>query len=221
MTAVNSVDFSHHLEIPDCQSAIILRLVDLFFCIAALIICLPVLLVVAAVIWAQDRGPIIYRQRRFGWHGRSFQCLKFRTMVMDADERLRLLLEKDPMAREEWERDQKLRHDPRVTRIGSVLRKLSLDELPQLLNVLMGDMSLVGPRPIIADEAIRYGHRYWTYCHVRPGITGIWQISGRNDVRYSRRVAMDVMYARKLSLRLYLSVLLSTPAALLLRRGAY
>jgi exopolysaccharide production protein ExoY len=142
-------------------------------------------------------------------------------MVIDADARLKDLLERDPQARAEWEADHKLRNDPRITRIGHFLRKSSLDELPQFFNVLMGEMSLVGPRPIVADEIVKYGRYFANYCRVRPGITGLWQISGRNDVSYRRRVAMDIAYVRSKSLALDMSILLLTVPRVVARRGSY
>jgi len=143
-------------------------------------------------------------------------------MVVDSDARLQTLLAIDPEARREWELDRKLRNDPRITGVGNFLRKSSLDELPQLINVRRGEMSLVGPRPIVGAEISRYGHRFSDYCAVRPGITGLWQISGRSDVDYRRRVAMDVVYARRRPRTgLYLYILVMTAPAVLLRRGAY
>lgn len=203
------------------DGARLVRTLDVVISLCALVFALPLFLVIALAIKARGRGPILFRQRRLGLHGRSFYCLKFRTMEVDAAERLQALFANDPAARAEWARDHKLRNDPRITPIGGFLRKSSFDELPQLLNVLQGHMSLVGPRPITADEARRYGSRYWTYCTIRPGITGLWQISGRNDTSYRRRVAMDAVYARRFSVKLYLKVLVGTPPAMLTSRGAY
>ena len=166
------------------------------------------------------RRPALFSHGRLGEGGRRFKCLKFRSMRTDADERLHQLLASDPQARIEWARDHKLRQDPRITPLGVFLRRSSLDELPQFLNVLRGEMSLVGPRPIVEAEIPRYGHYFGHYCANKPGITGLWQISGRNDVGYRRRVAMDVIYARRRSLGLYLWILLATAPAVLLRRGA-
>ncbi|MEJ8630088.1 sugar transferase [Sphingomonas sp. I4] len=148
-------------------------------------------------------------------------CYKFRSMALDADARLARLLASDPAARAEWHRDHKLRRDPRVTTIGRFIRKTSLDELPQLFNILRGEMSLVGPRPIVAAEVRRYGKHFADYCSVRPGITGIWQISGRNDTSYRRRVAMDSLMARRMSPRLYARVLIGTARSVLTGHGAY
>lgn len=142
-------------------------------------------------------------------------------MVKDADEVLKEYLEKHPELREEWERDQKLRSDPRVTRIGRILRQTSLDELPQLWNVLRGEMSLVGPRPIVQDEVIKYGEKFALYIKVKPGMTGLWQVSGRNDTTYQERVNLDTYYIRNWSLWLDLYILARTAWVVLTRKGAY
>jgi lipopolysaccharide/colanic/teichoic acid biosynthesis glycosyltransferase len=179
------------------------------------------MILTALVIKLQDGGPILFGHTRLGYGGRSFKCLKFRSMVVDAEERLQRLLEHDPIARKEWAADQKLRVDPRITPFGVLLRKSSIDELPQLLNVLRGDMSIVGPRPIVQAEISRYGRFYRHYCAVRPGITGLWQVSGRNDVTYRQRVALDSLYARRRSLGLNVWILFKTVPAVLLRKGSY
>lgn len=140
---------------------------------------------------------------------------------MDSQERLARHLAQDPAARREWEKDHKLRDDPRITALGRFLRKSSIDEIPQLLNVLAGEMSIVGPRPIVLDEIYRYGSRFASYCKVRPGITGLWQVSGRNNVNYRRRVAMDVAYVRNRSVLLDLKIIAATIPAVLQSRGSY
>jgi Undecaprenyl-phosphate galactose phosphotransferase WbaP len=187
----------------------------------ALLFFLPVMILVALAIWCQDRGPIFFAHRRIGRDGRKFPCLKFRSMAIDAEERLQEVLAADPKARAEWERDHKLRNDPRVTRLGLFLRKSSLDELPQLINVIRGEMDLVGPRPIVDGEVCKYGARFKHYCAVNPGITGLWQVSGRNDATYRSRVAMDCVYAKSKSLALDLWILVATVPAVLLRKGSY
>jgi lipopolysaccharide/colanic/teichoic acid biosynthesis glycosyltransferase len=187
----------------------------------ALLFFLPLMILVALAIWCQDRGPVFFAHRRIGRDGRKFSCLKFRSMAIDAEERLQALLEGDPLARAEWERDHKLRDDPRVTRLGLFLRKSSLDELPQLINVIRGEMDLVGPRPIVDGEVPKYGARFKHYCAVNPGITGLWQVSGRNDASYRSRVAMDCVYAKSKSLPLDLWILVATVPAVLLRKGSY
>jgi lipopolysaccharide/colanic/teichoic acid biosynthesis glycosyltransferase len=187
----------------------------------ALIFLAPVMIAVAVAVFAQDGGPILFAHRRIGRAGRHFYCLKFRTMAVDAETRLEALLAEDPQARAEWERDHKLRDDPRVTRLGAFLRRSSLDELPQLFNILRGEMSLVGPRPIVDAEVSKYGRRFRNYCAVKPGITGLWQVSGRNDTSYRTRVALDCVYARDRNLLLDSYIILSTVPAVLTRRGSY
>jgi lipopolysaccharide/colanic/teichoic acid biosynthesis glycosyltransferase len=189
--------------------------------LAALLFALPIMLGVGFAVFIQDGGPVLFAHRRIGRDGRSFRCLKFRSMATDAEARLADLLARDPQARAEWEQDHKLRNDPRVTRLGEFLRKSSLDELPQLFNVLRGEMSLVGPRPIVEAEIAKYGRRFPQYCAVKPGITGLWQISGRNDTSYRTRVALDCLYAERRSLLLDAKVLAATVPAVLMRRGSY
>lgn len=197
------------------------RAFDVVLAALALVFLAPFMALLCVAVRLSDGGPAVFSHTRIGRGGRPFQCLKFRTMVVDAEFRLQKLLASDPVARAEWAADQKLRRDPRVTALGRFLRKSSLDELPQLLNVLRGEMSLVGPRPIVTAEIMRYGRWFPRYCSVRPGITGLWQVNGRNDVSYRRRVAMDVLYARKRSLTLYVGILARTVPALLLRSGSY
>ena len=189
--------------------------------IISLIFFAPLMCLIALAVYVQDGGPIFFAHRRIGQNGRTFYCFKFRSMAVDAEERLAALLEEDPQAREEWERDHKLRRDPRITRVGAFLRKTSLDELPQLINVLRGDMCLVGPRPIVEAEVAKYGRRFSDYCAVKPGITGLWQVSGRNDTSYRTRVALDCVYARNRTLLLDAYILACTLPAVLARRGSY
>lgn len=198
-----------------------LRLLDVTIALLALLFFLPLLVIISVLILVTDPGPVIFAHKRIGHGGKPFYCLKFRSMAVDAKERLEALLAADPRARKEWLLNQKLRDDPRITRIGAVLRKTSLDELPQLLNVLRGDMSLVGPRPIVVDEIERYGRYFTHYCRVRPGITGLWQVSGRSDVSYRRRVAFDVVYTRSYSVALNTKILLFTIPCVLRQRGSY
>jgi len=199
---------------------VLVRLFDIMIAAALLIFLAPLLLLVAALVYIVDPGPIFFAHRRLGQDGRSFPCLKFRSMVVDAEQRLNRLLVTSAEAREEWARDFKLKHDPRITRIGHFLRKSSIDELPQLINVLRGEMSLVGPRPIVEKEIARYGRYYAHYSAVKPGLTGLWQVSGRNSVSYRRRVALDVSYARNKSLGLDLRILVMTVPAVLLAKGS-
>jgi undecaprenyl-phosphate galactose phosphotransferase len=188
---------------------------------ALLVATLSPLLTLIAFLAARDGGPVFFGHRRIGADGRSFICWKFRTMVMNADRVLEQLLETDPEARAEWESSCKLKHDPRITPIGKFLRTTSLDELPQLFNVLKGEMSLVGPRPIVTDEVWRYGAAFHDYTRCRPGITGIWQVSGRNDVDYGGRVRLDRQYARAWSLGTDIKLLWKTIFVVIRRRGAY
>ncbi len=180
----------------------------------------PLILVIAVVLGLQGE-PVLYRHRRIGLGGRTFECLKFRTMVPGADRALHRLLEADPRLKLEWARDRKLRHDPRTTFLGRILRSTSLDELPQLWNVVRGEMSLVGPRPIVQEEALKYGRNLRAYLAVKPGITGLWQVMGRNDTGYRRRVALDTYYARNRRLTLDLLILLKTLRVVVGRSGAY
>jgi exopolysaccharide production protein ExoY len=199
----------------------LVRLLDITVSLLAILLLAPVFIGVALAVRLTSRGPILFAHRRIGLGGATFPCLKFRTMVIDAEARLREILESDPAAREEWARDHKLRRDPRITPIGRFLRGSSLDELPQLLNVLRGEMSLVGPRPIVAGEIGRYGRYYGHYCQCRPGITGLWQVSGRNNVSYRRRVAMDVCYVSNRNLAFNMRIMLLTVPMVLLARGSY
>jgi lipopolysaccharide/colanic/teichoic acid biosynthesis glycosyltransferase len=189
--------------------------------LALLVFFLPVMVLVALAVYAQDGGPILFAHRRIGCNGRAFYCLKFRSMAVDAEQRLANLLAVDVAARAEWEQDHKLRRDPRVTPLGGFLRKSSLDELPQLLNVLRGEMSLVGPRPIVEAEVAKYGHRFQHYCAVKPGITGLWQVSGRNDTSYRTRVALDSLYAHRRNVGLDAYIMACTLPVVLAKKGSY
>lgn len=170
---------------------------------------------------ARTGRPILYRHPRVGHGGKPFVCLKFRTMVPNADEVLTEYLETHPRAGEEWERRHKLRHDPRITRFGAWLRRTSLDELPQLINVVRGEMSLVGPRPVVEDELARYGRDIGYYLAGKPGLTGLWQVSGRNDLDYERRVHLDCWYIQNWSLWMDVQILVKTPRAVIRGDGAY
>jgi exopolysaccharide production protein ExoY len=180
----------------------------------------PVMLLSAGLIWRRDGAPILFGHYRVGRDGRLFRCLKFRTMVRDAPACLERLLRDDPLARAEWERDQKLANDPRITPIGHFLRRTSLDELPQLFNVLRGDMALVGPRPITVPELERYGDSRWHYLSGLPGMTGLWQVSGRNATSYDERVALDRRYVEQHGVGDDLRILWRTVSVVLARDGA-
>lgn len=188
---------------------------------AALIVFFAPLMALIALAVCLDGGPVFYAHSRIGPDGQRFRCLKFRTMVANAEQVLKAALARDAAMRAEWESSFKLRHDPRVTRIGRVLRAFSLDELPQLFNVLRGEMSLVGPRPIVEAEIDRYGSQFAAYCACRPGITGLWQVRGRSDVSYARRVELDAQYAQTWSLWLDFQILLNTVVVVVRRDGAY
>lgn len=196
------------------------RVLELLLVTLALIFLLPLLIILAVAVKATSRGPALYRQDRLGLDGRLFGCLKFRSMQIDAGERLAALLETDPIAAQEWAVYRKLTNDPRITPLGHFLRRSSLDELPQLFNVLTGEMSLVGPRPIVVDEVHFYGRHISTYCSVRPGISGLWQISGRSNTTYRRRVAFDRLYVKRKSFGLDVAITLKTIPAVLTSRGA-
>ena len=192
-----------------------------FVAATLLILLLSPLLAALSILIRKDGGTAMYGHTRVGRDGRKFKCLKFRSMQIDADKVLKKLLEDDPAARAEWDKDFKLKNDPRITRIGHFLRKTSLDELPQLFNVVMGDMSLVGPRPIVEEELERYGEQVALYLEVNPGMTGLWQISGRNDTTYAERVALDTWYVQNWSLWYDIAILFKTIGVVFKRSGAY
>ena len=190
--------------------------------VAAMALCLLPGLCIMAALWAtMGRKHIFYKTTRLGKRGRPFVCWKFRTMVPNAEQRLQELLAADPALAKEWAQAGKLRNDPRITRLGAWLRKTSLDEIPQLWNVLRREMALIGPRPIVTAEVPRYGQAYEVVSAVKPGITGLWQVSGRSDVDYDTRVALDSFYAQNWSLWLDLWIFLRTFAVVLVQRGAY
>lgn len=191
------------------------RCMDLVLSVAILIALSPIMLAIAAVIRLRLGGPVIFAQERLGFGGRTFTCFKFRSMPINAEELLERHLAANAEAAEEWRQTRKLLHDPRVGCLGNILRKSSLDELPQLFNVVRGDMSLVGPRPIVQAELANYGRYASEYCSTRPGITGLWQTSGRNRVSYRGRVARDHVYVRNWSLRLDAVLLLKTVRAVM------
>ena len=181
----------------------------------------PIFVLVALTLKAGYGGPILFRHERVGRNGVAFRCLKFRTMHKDSDRILAECLESDSDLRQEWTRTQKLRRDPRIHGLGFILRKSSMDELPQLFNVVRGEMSIVGPRPIIREEAENYGSDLGSYLALRPGITGLWQVSGRNNTTYSERVACDVKYFEQRSFRTDLGILLRTVMVVISSDGAY
>src|SRR5450432_4895243 len=197
------------------------RVIDVTLAVSGIILLAPLLIICFLATVMTSAGPALFRHRRVGFNGKHFDCLKFRTMVTDAPERLNQLLESDPVAAAEWAANRKLRRDPRVTAIGDILRRSSLDELPQLFNVLRGDMSIVGPRPVTEEELYRYSGAIHAYLACRPGITGLWQVSGRSNVTYSKRVACDTFYACKWSMALDAKIVIVTIPTLLFSDSAY
>ena len=214
-----AVEIKHNLLDPWSRRS--KRALDLVGTVAGALLLSPLLLVIYIIIKLSSRGPVFYKQMRLGADGNHFSCWKFRTMRPDAAFILTELLRDNPVLREEWEKEQKLRNDPRVTPIGRLLRKTSLDELPQLWNVLRGEMTLVGPRPIVDAEIPKYGETYNLYQRVGPGMTGLWQVSGRNETTYEERVTLDAYYVRNWSIWLDFIILVRTLKILLSRAGAY
>ncbi|MDR1777801.1 MAG: undecaprenyl-phosphate galactose phosphotransferase WbaP [Desulfovibrio sp.] len=208
-------------NLSDKRRLFVKRCMDVLICLLGLPVLLPIGLVLACAIRLDSPGPALYRHKRIGRGGREIRIYKFRTMVLKADAALRECLARDAALREEWNSFHKLKNDPRVTRVGAFLRKTSLDELPQLINVLQGSMSLVGPRPIVTAEVKKYGPVYEEYCRVRPGITGLWQVSGRNDTSYAERVAYDAHYIRNWSVWMDVWILARTAPVALTGYGAY
>jgi lipopolysaccharide/colanic/teichoic acid biosynthesis glycosyltransferase len=196
---------------------------DIVFSLAVLSLGAPVFLMLAALVKATSKGPVFYVQQRVGRDYRSFGCIKFRTMRPDAEQVLNKILADSPELEAEFINDFKLKDDPRITRIGKFLRRSSLDELPQFFNVLRGEMSVVGPRPIVDQELPRYGGRMEEVLAVRPGLTGLWQVSGRNNLSYQKRVRLDIHYARQRNFSLDLKIILRTIGVILdpRDRGAY
>ena len=197
------------------------RMLDILLVLLSLPLLLPLILGLAVALKLRDPGPLLYGHRRVGFQGREFRCWKFRTMVTNGDEVLERHLAENPDAARMWQEQRKLVDDPRVTKIGAVMRKLSLDELPQLLNVLSGEMSLVGPRPVVADELQRYASSARYYLAVRPGLSGLWQISGRSDTSYAERVRLDRFYVSNWNLWQDLRIIFVTIPAVAMSRGAH
>jgi Undecaprenyl-phosphate galactose phosphotransferase WbaP len=196
-------------------------LIDLIATLLGGFILLPMIVIIALLIKLDSPGPIFYGQTRLGQRGEEFKAWKFRTMVQNADRVLKDYLEAHPEMNEAWQRDQKLRYDPRVTRVGRFLRRTSLDELPQLWNILRGEMSLVGPRPIVEEEIPRYKDKFSLYTKVVPGLTGLWQVSGRNNITYEERVSLDAYYVRNWSVWLDVYILARTIWVVVTGEGAY
>lgn len=211
------------LSVEDLKGDFAKRLFDIVFSLLVLILFSPVYVLLASLIAIGSPGPVFYRQKRIGKNYKPFGCIKFRTMVTNADEILRDMIETSPELRQEFEGNFKLKNDPRVTWIGRFLRVTSLDEFPQFWNVLKGDMSVVGPRPLVAEELFMYGRNIDKILTIKPGITGLWQVSGRNDIPYERRVQIDVYYVSFRNLWLDLWVIFKTIGVVIFptNNGAY
>jgi exopolysaccharide production protein ExoY len=197
------------------------RVIDVILALSGIVLLSPLLIICFVAIVLTSPGPAVFRHRRVGFKRKYFDCYKFRTMVTDAPERLSHLLDTDREAAAEWKANCKLHNDPRVTAIGSILRKSSLDELPQLFNVLKGDMSIVGPRPVTEEELVRYCGTMDAYLACRPGITGLWQVSGRSTTTYKRRVACDAFYAQNWSMILDAKIMIVTLPSVLHSDSAF
>ena len=199
------------------------RIGDIVFSLIVLTLGSPIFILIAILVKLSSPGSVFYIQKRVGRNYREFGCIKFRTMYKDADDLLPNLLEKYPLMRKEFEKDFKLRQDPRITKLGRFLRRSSLDELPQFFNVLKGEMSVVGPRPIVSNEIIKYSLFMEEVISVRPGLTGLWQVSGRNNLSYKKRVELDLLYARNRNFLLDLEIIILTLGVLLfpMDRGAF
>ena len=199
------------------------RIGDVIFSLLVLILGSPIFIFIGILVKLSSRGSVFYIQKRVGRNYREFGCIKFRTMYKNADELLPNLLEKYPLMRKEFEKDFKLRQDPRITKLGRFLRRSSLDELPQFFNVLRGEMSVVGPRPIVSNEIHKYSLFMEEVISVRPGLTGLWQVSGRNNLSYKKRVELDLLYARNRNFILDLEIIILTLGVLLfpMDRGAF
>lgn len=197
------------------------RLFDVSCTLAIIVLASPLLLVLTFAALISSKGPILYGHQRVGFRGQEFMCLKFRTMVVDGDKVLADHLAADPAAAAEWDQNQKLRNDPRITPLGQFLRKTSLDELPQLINILRGEMSLIGPRPVVHEELVRYGTRRAAYLSARPGLSGLWQVSGRSATTYERRTELDEIYVNSWSLWGDVKIMLRTLPEMLPSSRAY
>ena len=196
---------------------------DFLFSMIILIACLPLFIIISLLIKLSSRGPIFFLQERIGRNNVSFKCIKFRTMHPEAKDILENLLMKDPKFKIEFEKTHKIKNDPRITTIGKLLRKTSLDELPQFINVLRNEMSIIGPRPIVSKEKKKYGKNIKKVLSIKPGITGLWQVSGRNNLTYKKRVNLDLNYAENYNFLMDLRILIRTIGVILfpLDRGAY
>jgi len=218
-----STGYRRSLSLPSTlfRYRVVKRVLDILLVILALPVLVPALLIVTLVVKLTSPGPAFFSHRRICRDGAFFSMWKFRTMCVDSSDVLEQYLSRHPGARSEWTRTHKLRHDPRITSVGLFLRRFSLDELPQVWNVLRGQMSLVGPRPIVAAEVEKYADSFDFYCRVKPGVTGLWQVSGRSELTYDERVALDRRYVTRWSLFFDLKILLRTFKSVVNRDGAY
>ena len=202
---------------------LIKRVFEIIFSISVIFITSPLTLLICLLIKLSSRGPIFFTQKRIGKNISSFKCIKFRTMNLEAEDMLNNLLSNNEKIRIEFEKSQKIKNDPRITKIGKILRRTSLDELPQFINILKNEMSLIGPRPIVESEKKRYGKNLKEVFSIRPGVTGLWQVSGRNKLSYKRRVLLDLIYVRNKSFSMDFNILIRTIGVILFPfdRGAF
>jgi exopolysaccharide production protein ExoY len=224
MAAESHVNFEAYEQscIPkNAVGGLLKRVFDIVFASVVLLLLLPLFIIVALILKITDPGPVICKNVRVGLWGRRFTCFKFRTMVVDSENVLKASPDDDPGAAAEWERSQMLIRDPCVTRVGQILRESSIDELPQLINVLRGEMSLIGPRPIVPSEMSYYGDRLGSYVSARPGLTGVWQIGGRSDCGYDKRVELDANYVSNWRFSTDLYILVRTVSAVIDRKRSY
>jgi Undecaprenyl-phosphate galactose phosphotransferase WbaP len=216
---VIGIDTSNKLKLAWNQG--IKRLLDIVFVTICGVLILPFLLLVALLIKTNSPGPVLYKQKRLGKNGKYFSVFKFRTMVIDAKQQLKKLIDSNPELKKEWEETHKLQNDPRITRIGRILRRTSIDEIPQLINILKGEMSLVGPRPVVDEEVKKYGDDFNRIFSIRPGLSGLWQVSGRSDAEYHDRISFDTYYLQNWSLWLDFWIIYKTFGVVLFGKGAY
>ena len=202
-------------------SLFIKRCVDIFLLLISSPVTIPLVLIVSILVKCTSKGPVFYGHKRIGRNGKEFKCWKFRSMAIDADKQLEKILAENPKMREEWERDRKFTDDPRVTKIGKILRKTSIDEIPQFFNVLTGEMSFIGPRPVTKPELEKYGSKADYVLTVKPGLSGMWQISGRSDTGYEERITLDSYYIQNWSVWLDLWIIIKTIYVVLKGKGAY
>ena len=218
-SGILGIDTSNKLKLT--WNLLIKRVLDIVMVIIGGILLLPFLLLIALIIKLSSPGPVLYKHKRIGKDGKEFAFYKFRSMTADAEKQLKELMEKDAALKEEWEKTQKLQNDPRITTFGKILRRTSIDEFPQFINILKGEMSLVGPRPIVYDEIQKYGKDFNRIFSNKPGLTGLWQVSGRSDAEYHDRISYDTYYLQNWSIWLDLWIIFKTFGVVLFGKGAY